>query len=224
MISDDDIADLPDDPTEAFLKMQELARQQLDKDLENDPDESSWKYELRYMSAVLGAAKVYEIDDIASNFRMPSHSEEHVDVVHNFMSAVDHMCIQLRLRGVQRLRQFTVAFDAATKTKLGHLLTQVREMVGKLDVSESKRERLFRRIEALQLEIDRNRTRMEALGGFIAEVAESAEPIVELGNKIARIFGEKKEAEDARRLPPPERPKQIEAPKKSDKKADDIPF
>lgn len=226
MISDDDIAGLPEDDREAFLKLQQLARQQLDEDLESDPRENSWKYELRYMSTVLAGAKVYGIDDIADRFRMPSHDEEHRALIANFMSSVDHLCMELRLKNAQNLRQFTVAFDVATKTKLSHLLTQVREIVGKLEVSDSKRARLINRIALLQLEIDKDRTRMEALGSFIADIVDTAQPAVDLAMKVARIFGEKKSAEDeARQLPPPKMPKQIEAPKKHNKKLDDeIPF
>ena len=226
MISDEDLFDLPDDPMEAFLHVEEIARIKLQTLLEDENSNDNWEHETAYMNAVIGAAKVFGVDEIANKTRLASLTGNHRQAVSDFQLDIDHLRIQFRLNRAQRNRQYSVAFDAATKTKLGHLLTQVREIVGKLEVSDSKRARLFNRIALLQLEIDKDRTRMEALGGFIAEFAEAAEPAVELAMKVVRIFGEKKSAEDeARRLPAPEQPKQIEPPKKKGKKLDDeIPF
>lgn len=225
MLTDEDLMDLPDDPIEAFLHLERIARGEMDRGLAAEGD-NGWTHELRYMSSVLAAAKAFNIDEIANSHFMPGYDVELAPVLVQFMRHVDYLCARLRIENAQRIKKHSVAFDAATKQKLGHLLTQVRDTVSKLEVSEAKRERLFIKIEALQLEIDRTRTRMEVLGGLVAEFAAGAEPLIDMGMKIARIFGEKKSAEDeTRQLPAPKAPKQIASSKKSSKKLDDeIPF
>lgn len=214
MISDEDLYYLPEDPKEAFVYIESLARQRLDDKLA----EARGGYEItelqrHYMNHVIGAAKNYEVESL-QNWRVPIDEDEIYRVYTAFRSTAVRITFQFRLERASRNKMFSVAFDAATKEKLRHLLGEIRRTVDKLDVSEAKRDRLYKRIEALALEIDSNRTRMEALGALVAEAAGSAKPLVELVERVAGIIGKAKEEEDRKaKLPAPAERKRIEAPK-----------
>ena len=55
------------------------------------------------------------------------------------------------------------------QAKLRRHLEQMRAMVDNLDLSFAKKGRLFNRINALQQEIDRDRTRYEMLAGLVVD-------------------------------------------------------
>ena len=54
------------------------------------------------------------------------------------------------------------------KTKIGGHLTAIRNIVHEADLSEAKRDAIFRRGSKLQFEVDRDRTRSEAAMGLMA--------------------------------------------------------
>jgi hypothetical protein len=110
----------------------------------------------------------------------------------------------------------------------------MRLTVDKLDVSESKREALLARITALELEIDRNRTRMDVVGALwletctkIGEGAEKLEPLRKWVDSIGGLIGfaKSQEGPQTARIPSNPKPKQIEPPRPSEAAIDDdIPF
>jgi chromosome segregation ATPase len=117
-----------------------------------------------------------------------------------------------------------------TKRKLRHLLLQIKETVDKLDVSQSKKEALFAKIAALENEINRERTRFDALAALWVEVCgkigdgvEKLESLRKLIDSVGNLIGaaKKEEETETHRLPAPKTPKQIAPPKES---GDDIPF
>ena len=112
-----------------------------------------------------------------------------------------------------------------------------------LDVSVAKTEKLYARLADLESEINRDRTRYEAVAALMIEVCTDAgeganrlEPFVRMIERISHALGVAKIAEGSQpRLPPPREQKRIEhqpkvKPPKSnggnfDKQLDDeIPF
>ena len=98
----------------------------------------------------------------------------------------------------------------------------MRAMVDNLDLSFAKKGRLFNRINALQQEIDRDRTRYEMLAGLVVDgsdnLAQVADRWLPTLQAIVNVFRTSKETEDEQRarLPTPKQPKRIEPPKRSD--------
>jgi hypothetical protein len=243
MITEDELLNLPEDPELAFVHFERLARARLDKALSNaHPEANTERYELDYMSNVLGAAKAYDIESLTA-WMLPHVNENDVWVTcRQFRADAEHVAIQLHIKHTRQLRQFSVKFDAAAKEKLRHHLAQMRAMVDKLELAHAKKEGLFKRINALEQEIDRDRTRYEMLAALLVDasddLANAADRWVPTLRAIAGIFRKSKEIEDEQRgqLPSPKEPKRIEpprsplvAPKKArngfEKKLDDeIPF
>ena len=125
------------------------------------------------MSIVLPAAKHYGIHELSS-WNQPSISADW-DVYQAFIADVDYCVTTLRLRKIEQAAAHSVALDADTKLKLRQMLDHIRQTVDGLDISVAKKEALFKRINALQEEIERERTRWQAFAALMIE-AMSAKP------------------------------------------------
>ena len=242
-ITDAEIAALPEEPEEAFIALERIVRGRYEEAYERlNDNEGPQEIQRRYMSIVLPAAKHYGIAAL-SNWERPDESNETWQTYMRFIGDVDYAISELRLRSIERAKQHSVALDAATKMKLRHLLAEVRETVDKLEVSVAKKDRLYTRINALQDEIDRDRTRYQSFAALVIEAADDAgeaatrlEPVVRLIERIGAAIGVAKRSEEATpKLPPRPEQKRIEhkprfvAPRNGSKgfnKAidDEIPF
>lgn len=231
---------LPADPEQAFLVLEEHFRKECDALVAaSHQDTNTNVFYVNYIAQVLGA--ITELG-LSTKFddRVPSIQGVDYNTYLDFSKDVRHYRTILKIRHGRRVQGYSVAFDAPTKKKIHHLLTQVREIFTKLEVDEKKRDALFSRLNHLQEEIDRNRTRFDSYAALSIEVAEVAGDMVEkskildLLNAVARVFGTaKKEEEQTKKLPPYTPPKQIEdkTPKVAARPAskrgdmdDEIPF
>lgn len=236
-VSREEMADLPADPEEAFVVLEEMARGRYRDECRSlGEEDSSIPMKHRYMSTVLPAAQFYDIDALMFWSRPTEKELWSHDYYDRFMDDVDYCVSELKLRIITRARQHSVALDADAKTKLRQMLSHIRETVDKLDISVAKKEALFKRINALQDEIDRDRTRYQAFAALIieacddtGEAAKRLEPVVRLVERIGSALGIAKRIEDAQpKFPPRKEPKRIEPPNKKNgfnrSIDDEIPF
>lgn len=108
----------------------------------------------------------------------------------------------------------------------------MQQLIAEVELPPAKREAIAQKLTALALEINTDRTKWESWMSLAIEIADTAEkiekkidPIQKVLNAIFKRLGKAKE--EAPQLPRPEKPKQIEGPKKSKGSAeldDDIPF
>ncbi|MGE8940748.1 hypothetical protein ACO2I3_02435 [Leptospira interrogans] len=218
-ITKDEIAALPEDPEEAFVELEELVRHRYIHAYDAlREDESVFPLLHRYMSIVLPASKHYRIAALAGWDRPDEKQSNRRDHYEGFMDDVDYCVSALKLQIVGSVRQHSVALDAAAKSKLRHLLSSIRETVDQLDVSAAKKDRLYACISALHDEIDRDRTRYQAVAALlieacddIGEAAKRLEPVVRLVERIGAAVGIAKRFEDEKpKLPSRRPPKRIE--------------
>lgn len=235
MITDDELENLPDDPQEAFLKFERIAREHLDQTLYQQADSQGshgWTAELDYMSSVVGAAKVFAIEEL-SNTSLPGVNANIGPEYEQFRADVSHLCIQLRLAKKWGGKKDYVSFDPPTKMKLRHLLDQVRAIVDdEQRLTPRKKAALVSKIAGLSAEIDSDWSRSESVGqlfleiaGITGEAANRMEPARKLIESIAAAFGKAKREQEDKRLPGSER-KRIPPPKRDERKVldDEIPF
>jgi hypothetical protein len=221
-ITDEELAALPEDAEEAFITLERIVRTRYQEAWDRlGEHDSPLGIQRRYMSVVLPAAKHYRIAAL-SRWERPDDSDDCCQTYDRFIADVDYSISDLRLRSAERLRQHSVELDEATKIKLRHLLAQVREVVDKLDISVAKKDRLYGRINALQKEIDRERTRYQTFADLLIEAADDAgeaatrlEPVVRLIERVGAALGVAKRGEEAKpKLPPRQDRKRIEPPKR----------
>ena len=119
------------------------------------------------------------------------------------------------------------------KSKIHRYLTSIRELISTSALSESKRSTLSKKLNAFADEVDRNRTRVEALAAAmiwtrkeVVEGAQGLEPIVEKLDKMFQSFTKATEffklpsSAEQKEIPAP--PKRIEGPRRQ--LDDDVPF
>jgi len=235
-ITSEEMANLPDDPEQAFIALERIVRARYKQEFhQTNSDAVVNTRRQQYMLIVLPAAKHFKIFNDLS-FTDGIKIDRLWEIFDQFVAEVDYRVTELRLQNIEHERLYSVALDEPAKVRLRSLLAQIRETVDAMEISVAKKERLFARINALQEEIDRDRTRYQAFAAFLAEatddVGEAAkrlEPVVRLGERLlSAIGGAKREEDKQRQLPPPaKKPKQIENKAKSsfDKELDDeTPF
>lgn len=235
--------DIPDDPELAFLELEKRFSQELARTLnESFGDSDSTEDYLRYMSRTLAAKQALGLS-VLGDWSVPAAPNFSIDLYRNFRSDVEHYRTTFEIRHSRRNKGLTVRFDATAKAKLRHYLTQIREIVDKLEVDDWKREDIYRAIQALELEIDRARSRLGVVGDFfvkvgaiVGETAEKAEPARKWIDSIARVIWGAQIAERTETLPRPERkelpapPRRISTSKRQapaaqlERKDDEIPF
>jgi hypothetical protein len=233
-----DFQELPYDPEEAFLTLESRYRLECDEAVRESGEHDNVSiYYTDYIAQVLGAAEELGLVEAAfGETEVPSIENVDFHTYQNFSKRVKHYTTRLEIRHGRRVQGYSVRFDAPTKTKVHHLLAQVREIFSKLEVNEEKREALFSKLTDLEAEVNRNRTRFDAYAALAIEVADVTGEVVgrsrilEVLDAVARLFGVAKKNDAPRQLPAPDKPKQIEhqkRPTKLNKRAemdDDIPF
>ena len=230
-ITDEEIAALPEDPSSAFIAAEKILRDRLDEAMSSIFEGSSEHLTLGYMNRVIALAIYFGVQEIAEwDNAVPGHHSWNEYA--RFQAEVDACTMRMRLGTVRRAKEYSISLDSVTKEKLSHLLAQMREVVEKLDVSQFKKDRIYKRVNALQDEIDRARTGIHAFGALAMDVAVDAgdvgEKVVGLVERIGAALGMAKRDEQAStQLPAP--PKRIEGPKRrpAKKSADfdeEIPF
>jgi hypothetical protein len=217
-ITDEELDGLPDNPLLRFVGIEKIVRERYERACNNlGPEESSLAFVRRYMSIVLPTAKRYGVAGL-EGWQRPGPLDDNWDWYNAFLADVDYAVTDIRLQRAERLKVNSVQLDASTKQKLRHLTNEIRETVDKLDVSVAKKEKLYSRLSELEDEINRDRTRYEAVAALmieacddVGEAAKRLEPVVRIVERIGAAIGIAKRAEDAQaRLPAPSEQKRIE--------------
>jgi hypothetical protein len=135
------------------------------------------------------------------------------------------------------VKRYSVRLSGQQKGQLHELLQKIRTTVEAADIPLPKREAIYRKINELGAEINRDRTRMGAFADFAgglavisAEAAKAVEPWWKWMKPIFEVLGSASEAEPEQpRIPPPPETKRLEPPKKKNPSFDsdlddDVPF
>ena len=216
-LSDDELFELPEDLGEAFVAGERIMRERLNQKLSELPDDrSSDQFTQEYMNNTIALANHCNISGIAGWKRAQPGNHDRLQY-RRFVAEVDVCTMEIRLANVCRKKEYSVKLDAAAKQKLSHLLTQMRETVEKLNITVAKKDKLYKRINALQDEIDREHTGYHAFGALVIEVADNTgeaakrlKPLTQMVERLAAAIGLAKRQES--QLPPPTERKRITGP------------
>jgi hypothetical protein len=208
---------MPQDPELAFLHLERFYREQCEAKVNNaHQDERVGNFWVEYIGRVLAALEELGLTGNFSTSNIPKVENIDYDSYLNFGKEVEHFRTGLLIRHGRRTQGFSVKFDEAAKRILRHHLSQMREVIDRLEVEQNKRESLFAKVNALEQEVDRDRTRYDSFAALTIETAglldTTLEPINKLLTNIARVFWGAKE-EEMKKLPPPKTPKRIEGPR-----------
>src|SRR6516162_2256697 len=174
MITDDELAQLPEDPELAFVEFERIVRARY-YEAEREEAETQYgnadSYRLEYMNKVLAAARVYEISALAQ-WEVPSVRDNVRDAFAQFTSDVDHFTTQIRIRHAPVNRQNSVGLDGNTKAKIHHHIEQIRKSIEEAELPEKKRDSLYNKLYKFALEVDKIRTGLPAVMAVYIEVCD----------------------------------------------------
>lgn len=248
MISDEELEGLPSDPELAFVRLEQIMREKLQKEEEYEKDNNAYDadtYRIEYMNKIAAAAKAFGIEAL-SEIEIPKCDRQNyslfLDKYRQFVADIDHVTIQIRIHAAQADREGTVGLDDVERTKVHHFIQQIRTVIESADLPDDKRNALFEKLNKFAAEVDRRRTKLQSGMAVIIAVCDGIgqgfkklEPARQWIDSFAALLGHAKADEERaeRRLPSPSERKKIEPPKRRlpppsprlrEQLDDDIPF
>lgn len=125
----------------------------------------------------------------------------------------------MRVSSRRKQNVVSIALSLDFKAQIGGHLTAIRNIVGDADLPESKRDAIYRRISRLQEEVDRDRTRTEAIMALWLDVtsaigkgAQNLDPAIDRLQRIMGAFAKARDENEQKALPSPQERKRIAAP------------
>lgn len=206
--------ELPPDAEAAFLLIEAELRDDCEKSIQNDTDNAQL-YRANYIAQVIAVIHELELSHEFTS-KVPPINQVSYHTYLEFGKDVLYYRTRLQIRASRRSKGYSVKLDEVAKKKLRHLIDKIRETLDKLEIEERKRNALYAKLSALELEVDRDRTRIEVYGdlvvaaaGLVGEAGEKLEPVRKLLDSIAGVFHEARGMmNDVLQLPSP--PKRIE--------------
>jgi len=221
MISDEEIDSLPDDPEAAFVQYEAILRDAVrNANANTELDYRGWDSEREYAAHVLAFVDLKAIPlDLPRN--PPQADDAFHDWYQNFVRAVDYYKalarLQVSARKKENITVLTLSLDF--KTQIGGHLTAIRKIVAEAEVSENKRDAIIRRINNLQMEVDRDRTRTEAAMALLLDVtsaisngAKNLDPAIDRIERIVKVLAKAKDENEMKALTAPQERKRIAPP------------
>lgn len=222
IISDDDLLNLPDDPELAFVEYEASLREKIFAEMRESHEQDYRNIRLDYINHVIAAAKAFDIKDLR-DCDGPQGNDQTFEYYEWLLSEVVQYTVQIRIKNSRRVKRYSVALNSTVRQKIRHHLGKIKETVDGLDVPQSKKEALFDKIAKLEDEVNRDRTRFDAVMALIletagtgGEAAKRLEPVRKFIDSITGLLKEAKEGEDkaSPRLEAPNERKRIEGPPK----------
>ena len=228
--------DLPEDDEQAFLHLEFEFRRTFEELMEDFS--TNYNYVASdYMNKTLAAASALNIEALGAYTALDHDNRVFYDQFNLFRRDVDNLIVQMRVLTSRRKRSLSVDLSPEQKTKVCALIDKIRQQVEASSASQDKKDKLFKLLSALQLEVDRRRTRFEYFGDMVRGLSalsrhaaeEGAEPWWKWVKMIGGILDDAKSSEPA--LPAPPQRKRLEPPRKALPKIDgysdmddEIPF
>jgi hypothetical protein len=254
LITQDELDDLPEDSSLAFLNFVRHAQRRLGEKLSSIDESEQYGWQeantsrLGFMNVVVAAAKRFEISPFAE-MEVPPVANSN-DATHiQFKFDLDHYLTQLAIDNTIRQRSDSVQLSEKARDRVRQHVAALKECVLNSNLTESKKSNLAQYLTDFEKELDRKRIsllkvtwvglQMLAIPGSLWA---SSEVVTKLVSNINQTVAEEKVAEEERpKLPQNEAPKALIAPRRvatvpssaasgfgggnfSDDLDDDVPF
>lgn len=239
MIDEDFFMSLPPDPAEAFPIYERHVRERsFPKGWE---DSEGSRYEREYINLMLAFINYYRLD-IGIPPEMPPEDGEFWSYYHRACRLIDYHAAQFTLQRLDRQKSGAAGvyvLSPSLRQEIHHYIGRIRESLDTITLPNIKREALFNKLNAFAAEVDRDRTRIDAIASAyiwlkreVKEGVETLKPVLGQVERVLDKFAKAKELPEA--LPPPRRGGELEGPRKElpspretedfDELDDEIPF
>ncbi len=143
-----------------------------------------------YICRIIGFIQVHNID-----LGIPAEIPNDYDDFDAFFSQADKkitiLSTRLKLANSQKKKQAIVPYyflEPPKKLEIQHHITQIRNLIEESNISTSKKDALFVRLNALSLEVDKDKSRGETILGIFTLYPDSEitrkNGCVEIGNRF----------------------------------------
>jgi hypothetical protein len=229
VLTDEQLARLPDDPEMAFVEVVAIMDQWLiEARARNEP-----YHESHYAQTIKAFADEFNLEVPFRGYQ-ERQFKEWGDYWDRFLNDVRYAAARFQFRHrAATPTHSALTLNADRRNEIHGLIVKIRKVVAVLDVSEDKRDAIYGKLAALAREVDQSRTRPQTLmaltlevAGTLGAAAEKLKPVARLVNRITSIVADQKDDDERQALPKPEERKQLSGPDESAKpKTDDeIPF
>ena len=196
MLTEEDIENLPDDPDVALAVIADLLAQESGPAMQNDAftihDANAWYADIQAHLIAHDLTERYPKLDCGTPAGDPSTFWEWW---HRY--AADLRQYRTLIYMTRKRNGSTVVLPPARKADIHALLNQIREIVERLNLSETKRNMIYRLIAKLQSEVDQSRTGVQTVLNMVLEasrvakeVGENAKPLVDRVKELFGIFAD----------------------------------
>lgn len=228
ILTEEFVAELPDDPRAAFGMVLRRAELYLADALRgvDDSERSSWHgYETAQhtaMNTIIAVARRYEIEPFASMavpLRRNFSSEQFIE----FKVELDHYAAQLILDNSIRHKREAIAIESKVKGRLRQHVSGIKTLIDQSELSEPQRSILLKKIADFETALERPRVNVLTLIASIAGILTVTATFAQLGDSptmqklistILATIGEAKAIDDAtREFPPGEPPRALLPPR-----------
>jgi hypothetical protein len=242
MIFDElDFSRLPANREEAFTEFVSKVSAEYTQRIRNDRSmysdsngnyEGSLEPERSFVTAILAFLDEYGIDADITDISELSNQEFSAHFG-KFKSKVEYLTTRFKLRQA-RIESGSIgtliSIGLDYKSEIGKLLDTARKIVNQEVKDDNKRDKIMSRIAALQSEVDRDRTTIDAIFGRMMDLSRAVRksekelsPVLDRVERMLKIVYDNSEKVD--QLPKPDRPKLITKEKEPRSDMDDeIPF
>lgn len=210
-VTNDELDELPEDSDAAFIAFVRIAEARLKERLKELGQRDQHNYDeiddARYgfHNVVLSAAKKFGIEPFSS-LQMPMFEDHNDARYRQFRHDLTHYITQLMLTTAERDRSNSVPLLDTTRQKLETYIFHLRDAIKNSNLPDSKKDGLYKKLDALERELGRKRLRFIIVAGIVmhiltapGELNASYDAVVRLTNNIMREIGLAKEADNEQR-------------------------
>lgn len=225
MIDDDLYLDLPDDPADALP----IFLSRLKEHYSPDDEEETTRRRRAYLTQLFAYLNYHQID-IVFDQQIPWDNNSFYQYFDLVEHEIELAAATFNLRRLDKIKKQIVpvyVLTAEQKDEIHKHIGRIRKIIAVAQISDTKREALSNKLNAFANEVDRDRTRLQALSAFLIaakrEVIDGVkefEPVLAQVDKILDRIAEAKDWVDSiggppkrKELPSPSEKKQIEGPK-----------
>lgn len=216
MITDEELAALPDDPDLAFVEFERKLRERVNEQLEDENESVAREY-IAHVHAFVDEFGLQLPTEDPPLGQLPFWS-----YYTSLRRHIDYFSARARLRASRGAIAGVVDriyLSDDYRAQIHKLLNTIRKIVNAAEIETRLRDRILKQLNILATEVDRSMSRLSAFTSVYLEVtdaigqgAENLEPVVSKMERIARIFGRARAENENGTLPPPEKPKLISGP------------
>lgn len=219
ILTEEFLAELPDDPQAAFGMVLRRADTYLADALRSVGDDGWHIYETAQhtaMNTIIGVAKRYEIEPFASMVVPPRKGFGSEDFT-EFKVDLDHYAAQLVLDNSIRGKRDAVMIDPKIKDRLRQHVHGIKTLIDQADIPEPRRAVLHKRIADFEAVLEKPRVNVMILAGVMVGILAGVANVAQLADSqtmqklvatIMATIGQAKAIDEEKRELPPVQPPQ----------------